>query len=178
MSSSPCVLVVADPGRIAELSTALGDPFPQGPVDVLVSTGGDDTIDLFESRGPRVVILTATLEVCAAKSVIEALREMVPRDHLSIVLIGDEVGPIRNALDAIDLKPDRFVSRPLAAKALRFAVLSGLEAVARALGEPIGAPAASPASYEVIAAPAVSRTPTSPLRGSTPANGTAVSANK
>src|SRR3954465_718412 len=127
MSSSPCVLVVADPGRIAELSTALGDPFPQGQVDVLVSTGGDDTIDLFESRAPRVVILTASLEVGDAKSLIETLRDMVPRHELSIVLVGDETGPIRNALDAIDMKPDRFVGRPLSTKALRYAVQSGLE---------------------------------------------------
>ena len=65
MPSSPCVLVVADPGRIAELATALAEPFLQGtaqrPIDVLVSTGGDDTIDLFEARAPRVVVLTASL---------------------------------------------------------------------------------------------------------------------
>jgi DNA-binding response OmpR family regulator len=135
-SSSPCVLVVADPGRVGELAQALADLLPQGSVDVAVSSGGDDTIELFEARKPRVVVLDASLEVGDAKSLIETLREMVPRDELVIVLVGDdEKGPIRNALDAIDMKPDRFVSRPLHAKALRFAVGSGLTNVARALGE-------------------------------------------
>ena len=32
--SSPCVLVVADPGRIGELAAALAEPLPQGEVDV------------------------------------------------------------------------------------------------------------------------------------------------
>lgn len=167
MSSPPCILVVADPGRTAELTAVLGDPFPQGPVDVLVSTGGDDTIDLFESRAPRVVVLTASLEVGDAKSLIETLRDMVPRHELSIVLIGDEGGPIRTALDAIDMKPDRFVSRPLSPKALRYAVQSGLEMVARALGEPGTEP--SP-DEDIITAP---RT-TTPLRGSNGASGHAV----
>ena len=62
----------------------------------------------------------------------ETLRDMVSRDRMVIVLVGDDTGPIRTALDAIDMKPDRFVSRPLSAKALRFAVQSGLETVARA----------------------------------------------
>jgi ActR/RegA family two-component response regulator len=138
-SSSPCVLVVADPGRVAELAQALSEPLPQGAIDVAASSGGDDTIELFEARRPRVVVLDATLEVGDAKSLIEALRDMVPRDELVIVLVGDdEKGPIRNALDAIDMKPDRFVSRPLQAKALRFAVGSGLDNVARALGELVG----------------------------------------
>jgi hypothetical protein len=161
MRSPPCVLVVADPGRIAELANALSDPFPQGVIEVLVSTGGDDTIDIFEARSPRVVVLTASLEVGDTKSLIETLRDMVAREELSIVLVGDDTGPIRNALDAIDMKPDRFVSRPLAPKALRFAVQSGLEMVARALGEA----GTTPDADEVPSMPSLARTPT-PVRGS------------
>jgi len=173
-SSTPCVLIVADPGRVADLAEAFAEPLPQGPIDAVVSAGGDDTIELFESRKPRVVVLTATLEAGDAKSLIEALRGMVPRDELAIVLVGDdETGPIRNALDAIDMKPDRFVSRPLAAKALRFAVGSGLDNVARALGElapaepPVDAMQPSvPAGEEDRATlPMGSRTST-PVRGS------------
>jgi hypothetical protein len=149
VSSSPCVLVVADPGRVAELTDALFDPLPHGAVDVVVSSGGDDTIELFEARRPRVVVLTASLEVGDAKSLIEALRDIVPRDQISIVLVGDdETGPIRNALDAIDYKPDRFVARPLSVKALRFAVGGGLAGVARALGELVAETAGSDASNE------------------------------
>lgn len=135
-SSSPCVLVVADPERIAELTDALREPLPQGEVELVTSTGGDDTIELFDTKRPRVVLLTASLEIGDAKSLIEVLREMVPRDQVVMVLIGDdEGGVVRTAMDAIDMKPDRFVARPLTAKAVRFAVGSGLDTVARAMGE-------------------------------------------
>ena len=43
-------------------------------------------------------------------------------DTTRIVLIGEEDGPIRNALDASEFAVDRFVGRPLIAKALVFAV--------------------------------------------------------
>jgi DNA-binding NarL/FixJ family response regulator len=162
--SSPYVLVVADPGRVAELAQALAEPLPQGAIELLVSSGGDDTLELFEARRPRVVVLTASLEIGDAKSLIEVLRDMAPRDEVVIVLVGDDdTGPIRNALDAIDMKPDRFVGRPLSAKALRFAVGSGFDTVARALGElpadvaPAAAPLASAAApLASLAAPVVS----------------------
>jgi hypothetical protein len=125
------VLIVADPTRVGELAAALHDPLPPyGELDVSASCGGDDTIDLFGSRRPPIVIITASLELGDAKSLIETLRGMAPRGEVAIVLVGDEDGPIRNAIDAMELAPDRFVSRPLAEKALRFAVQSGLDAIA------------------------------------------------
>jgi hypothetical protein len=147
---------------VSELADALAEPLPTGPIDLVVTSGGDDTIDEFDARAPRVVVLTATLEVGDAKSLIETLRDMVSRDRMVIVLVGDDDGPIRTALDAIDMKPDRFVSRPLAAKALRFAVQSGLETVARAIGT-------APPVDDVADAnePVVSRVAT-PVRGSGP----------
>jgi hypothetical protein len=174
-TSTPCVLVVADPGRVAELTDALsGEPLPQGAIEVVSSTGGDDTIELFAAKKPRVVVLTATLEEGDPASLIEVLRGMVPRDQMVMVLVGDdENGPVKNALDAVDLKPDRFVSRPLAPKALRFAVGSGLDNVARALGElpPSPEDAGSlriPENEEDrMTQPIGSRT-TTPLRGSGP----------
>ena len=60
--STPCVLVVADPERIAELVAALSEPLTQGLADLLVSSGGDDTIDLFQARRPDAIVVTATLE--------------------------------------------------------------------------------------------------------------------
>lgn len=155
-SSSPCVLVVADPGRVAELAEALSEPLPIGAIDLVVSAGGDDTIELFAALEPRVVVLTASLEIGDAKSLIEVLREMVPRDELVIVLVGDDdTGPVRTALDAIDLKADHFVPRPVSVKALRFAVGGGLERVARALGELAPAdPSESSGSSRVLAEPA------------------------
>jgi hypothetical protein len=144
-SSPPCVLIVADPERVAELAQALRDPLPQGPIDVLESSGGDDTIEIFAAKKPRVVVLTAGLDLGDADSLIETLRSLVPRDELIIVLVGDdETGPIRTGLDAMDMKPDRFVSRPLSGKALRFAVGDGLAKVARALGETAVEPALQP----------------------------------
>ncbi|HEY0193324.1 MAG TPA: DUF4388 domain-containing protein [Kofleriaceae bacterium] len=120
------MLVVADPERVGELVTVLAE-LPD--VAVLVSTGGDDTIDLFAERKPPVVVMTASLQVGDARSLVHALRAMVPRAEVSIVVVGDEDGPIRTALDALDLAPDRFVTRPLAARALQFAVTGGMETV-------------------------------------------------
>ena len=129
---SPSVLIVADPARVGELATVLAEPLPppHGELDVTVSSGGDDTIELFGVRRPSVVVITASLELGDAKSLIEVVRGIAPRGEVAIVLVGDDVGPIRNAIDALELEPDRFVSRPLAEKALRFAVQSSLEAVA------------------------------------------------
>lgn len=121
----PTVLVVADRDRVSELAAALAEL----PVEILVSSGGDDTIDLFEARRPIVVVLTASLAVGDARSLIVTMRGMVKRAEVAIVVVGDEVGPIRTALDALDLAPDRFVTRPLSARALRFAVAGGIDAV-------------------------------------------------
>ncbi len=128
--SQPCVLVVADPERIAELVATLSEPLPSGPIDVVISSGGDDTLDLFAARRPAVIVVTATLDAGDCKSLIDALRASVPRAEVAVVVIGDDRGPIRTALDAMDLEPDRFVHRPLSAKALRFAVEGTLAAVA------------------------------------------------
>jgi hypothetical protein len=127
------VLVVADPERVGELVAALSE---LANVEVLVSLGGDDTIDLFEARKPAVVVLTATLALGDPRSLIVILRGMVPRAEVAIVVIGDETGPVRTALDALDLAPDRFVTRPLSAKALRFAVTGGIDTVRIVRGVP------------------------------------------
>jgi len=128
LSESNCVLIVADPDRIAGLASELA------PAEVLVSSGGDDTIDLFEARRPPVVVVTATLEAGDSKALIEALRGMVRRSEVEIVLVGDEAGPIRTALDAGDMGPVRFVTSPVAPRALRTAVAMGIEAVSMVRG--------------------------------------------
>ncbi|MBS1121422.1 MAG: response regulator receiver protein [Deltaproteobacteria bacterium] len=131
-SAPPCVLVVADSDRIAELVGALSEPLPTAVVSrisVALSSGGDDTIDLFESRRPHVVVVTASLEAGDATALVDTLRGMVPRAEVAVVVVGDLEGPTRTALDAIEMTPDRFVSRPLSARTLRFAVASALEAV-------------------------------------------------
>jgi DNA-binding NarL/FixJ family response regulator len=133
--AEPSVLIVADPERIAELAGPLDEPLPDlGEIDILNSSGGDDAIDLFRAKRPEVVVVTATLEAGDAKSLIDAVRGMAARAEVAVVLIGDAEGPVRTALDALDMSPERFVSRPLAAKALRFAVGSAIEMVRLARG--------------------------------------------
>ena len=136
VSDLACVLLVVDPPRIDELVSVLAEPLPQqaAPVEVLISSGGDDTIDLFEARHPSVVVVTATLEAGDTKALVDALRASAPRAEVAIVLIGDETGPIRTAIDALEISPDRFVTSPVAGNALRFAVGSALEAVTFARG--------------------------------------------
>jgi DNA-binding NarL/FixJ family response regulator len=140
-SSVPSVLIVADPQRVGELVTALAEPLPQGAVAVLVSSGGDDTIDLFEAKRPYVVVVTATLDAGDSKSLVEALRDMMPRAEMSIVLVGDLDGPIKTAFDAEDIAPETFVPMPLVARTLRDAVSAGLEAVALVRGGKTEVPA-------------------------------------
>ncbi len=129
-AAASSVLIVADPERISELAAALGEPLESGPVEVLLSHGGDDTIDIFHARTPPVVLITASLEMGDATSLIDTLRGMVPRANVAFVVIGDDSGPIRTALDAMEMQPDRFITRPMNEKAVRFAVLGALEAVA------------------------------------------------
>lgn len=146
-SAHPCVLVVADRERVGELVAALSE-LPQ--VEVLVSSGGDDTIDLFEARRPAVVVLTASLQIGDTKSLIVRLRKMVPRAEVAIVVIGDDTGPIRTALDALDLAPDRFVTRPLSPKALRFAVTGGIDTVRTVRGAPPPVPPLRPVAMGAV----------------------------
>jgi hypothetical protein len=129
---SSSVLIVADPARVGELAGALAEPLPApyGELDVTLSTGGDDTLDIFASRRPPVVVITASLELGDTRSLVGTLRDIAPHGRVAIVLVGDDVGPIRNAIDALELAPERFVSRPLAEKALRFAVQSSLDLIA------------------------------------------------
>jgi DNA-binding NarL/FixJ family response regulator len=154
------VLVVADPERITELVGALSEPLlteiAGGRIDLLVSSGGDDTIELVEARKPHVIVVTATLTAGDATSLVDTIRGMMPRAEVAVVVIGDEEGgPIRNALDALELAPDRFVTRPMSAKALRFAVASGIEAVTLVRGPQPSARGTSPGVMSEERKPAV-----------------------
>lgn len=122
----PKILVVADPGEQHELVALLrgsGAPFTEA---VIASGDGDDgTLHQFEELRPQVVVIAATITDGDTRALVGAMRDAAPAG-LFVVLLGDERGPVRNALDALDFGCDRFVARPIAAKALRFAVLSGL----------------------------------------------------
>lgn len=160
LTSPPHVLLVADADRLGELEVALAEPIqlPGGgalAVARLASQGGDDTVELFEAYKPHVVVVTATLVTGDARALIDALRGMVPRAHVAFVVIGDDQGPIRTAVDAMELSADRFVSRPLSAKALRYAIGGLVEQVGLARG--------------VTSAVAAARTTTSPIAAIDPA---------
>jgi DNA-binding NarL/FixJ family response regulator len=140
MSATPTlrILLVSKPGDAKEISDALVGAGFSAPA---IAAGGDDTLTLYEELAPAVVVLCASLEHGDARSLAAAMR--TSSRPLGIVLVGDAEGPIRNALDAADLEVDRFVGRPLSAKALVFAVRSCASEVgeaerarARSNGEP------------------------------------------
>ncbi len=130
----PKILIVADPAEQRELVSLLrgaGAPFTEA---VIASSDGDDqTLGQFTELRPSVVVVTATLAVGDARSLVGAMREAAPKG-VFVVLLGDERGPVKNALDALDFGCDRFVARPIAVKALRFAVMSGLGATSGGTG--------------------------------------------
>jgi hypothetical protein len=125
----PKLLVVADPNEQRELVSMLrgsGAPFTEAVI--AVGDGDDGTLGQFTDLRPQVVVVCATLAAGDTRSLVGAMREAAAPKGVFIVLLGDEKGPVRNALDALDFGCDRFVARPVAVKALRFAVMSGLGA--------------------------------------------------
>lgn len=117
------ILVVSNPGdreEIGQVLASAGYPEPRW------GDGGDETYGLYEAHAPVVAIVCANLEAGDARSLAAAMRAG-PHGHLHIILVGEVDGPIRNALDAADFSVDRFVSRPLAPKALLYCVRAGLE---------------------------------------------------
>jgi len=120
------ILVVANPYEAARVAAWLeaGGLSLGGPVRT--GDGSDETVAEFAADPADLVVLVSSLEAGDSLALAGALRSEGPR-HLKIVLIGDEHGPVRTALDALDYVADRFLRRPLAEKALVFAVRSCLE---------------------------------------------------
>ncbi len=150
-ASQTCILVVADSDDVGELVGALSEPLPTavtGRVDIVVTGGGDDALDVFAARRPPVVVVSATLVAGDAASLLEALRGMGPRDSVGVVVLGDREGPTSIAAGVADLAPDRFVARPIIGRALRFAVASALERVLRSGAEPGTSPGTDPGSLD------------------------------
>jgi len=114
---TPGVVVVANPNDAAELTELLESV---GCAVAWSGDGGDATLQRIREQPPGVVVLSAHLDQGDARSLAAAAR--AEPGPIGIVLVGETDGPVRNALDAIDFSADRFVGRPLSAKALRFAV--------------------------------------------------------
>jgi CheY-like chemotaxis protein len=145
----PKILVVADPADQRELVAQLrgaGAPFTEAVI--AAGDGDDSTLRQFTDLRPQVVVVTATLAAGDTRSLVGAMREAAAPKGVFIVLLGDEKGPVKNALDALDFGCDRFVARPVAVKALRFAVMSGLGATISAVKP--SSVAAAAASYQPV----------------------------
>src|SRR5688572_4105694 len=99
------------------------------------------------ARPPQVLVLTAGLRAGDALAFAGALR--AGDTDLSLVLIADQDGPVRNALDAMPFRADRFLRRPLSRSALAFAVRSclnlGRAGIVGAVTPPRSPPAVSSA---------------------------------
>jgi DNA-binding NarL/FixJ family response regulator len=131
-------------GEIRELVAAEGLPEP------LLGDGGDETYTLYRQKAPHVVILAAELERGDSRALAAAIKDGEHGRFVKVILVGDETGPIRNALDAADFEVDRFLGRPLSRKALAFAVSScasaALEAERRGGAAPRPPPIPAPSS--------------------------------
>ncbi|HTM19898.1 MAG TPA: DUF4388 domain-containing protein, partial [Kofleriaceae bacterium] len=147
-SPAPRLLLVANPAARDELGRMLaGGGFPAADS----GDGGDATLTAFAEQRPQVVVMCADLDAGDPRALSLAMRDAAG-EAVKIVLIGEERGPIRTALDASDFRVDRFVRRPLSPKALLFAVKSCIEpppgasptpppgAAVRLLGQPSSRP--------------------------------------
>ncbi|MCB9574681.1 MAG: hypothetical protein H6709_21600 [Kofleriaceae bacterium] len=143
MDGPATILVVSNPSDTAEIRAALGDAVLPG-ARIVVDDGADGTLGTFVEQRPEVVVMTATLDAGDGRSLIGAMRDAAAAGTFHVVLIGDLRGPVRNALDAADFRADRFVARPLAAKALRYAVTTGAAVARRARAAGAAAPSAAP----------------------------------
>lgn len=115
------LLLVSNPDERAEIESLLQEA---DAGEVHHGVGGDSTLSEFRELQPDVVILSAELDQGDARALASAIRDA--DRAVSIVLIGQRTGPIRNALDASDFQVDHFIGQPIAAKALLYAVRTGV----------------------------------------------------
>jgi DNA-binding response OmpR family regulator len=116
------ILVVANPNEAARMVRWLAE---SGLPNVSGGDGSDETLEAFRTNPADVVVLSASLRRGDALAFASAMRDL--STSASLVLIGDERGPIRTALDAIEFQADRFLRRPLAKSTLVFAVRACFE---------------------------------------------------
>jgi DNA-binding response OmpR family regulator len=115
------VLVVVEPSEAERVARWLAEL----AVEVRLGDGSDDTLASFRRRPADAVVLAAGIDSGDALAFAHALRTEGGQ-AAPLVLIGDETGPVRNALDALDFGADAFLRRPLAKASLLYAVKSAL----------------------------------------------------
>ncbi len=138
-SNLPGVLIVCDPEEVAAFGEPLRQPMSTGPVRVWTASHFDDAIDLYAAHRPEVLVVAAQLRDADTGQLIESVRGLVGRAEVAVVVVGNLAGPLSTALDAAELGGDRFVSRPLSGKALRYAVSVSIDAARLARGGRVSA---------------------------------------
>lgn len=142
--SSPKLLIICPARDLAEIAALLleGDYHSFEHQD-----GGQDVAAYARALDPDVAVVYANLEQGDARQICAELRGQSA--VLKLILVGDPNGPVKSALDAADFSIDRFVTRPLAAKTLLFAVRTCVEAARRARSSPSDAAAAQQTEHKV-----------------------------
>lgn len=139
------VLVVCNPEDRDEL---LGPLRQAGFAQLHSGDGRDDTLALCARLRPDVVVLSARLDHGDARALLAALRDLDAARHARVVLVGETDGPLRTPLDVSDLDVDHFLGRPLAPRALIYAVRTaagnGHGPRPRREGKSLAKPAAEP----------------------------------
>ncbi|MEZ4358893.1 MAG: DUF4388 domain-containing protein [Kofleriaceae bacterium] len=134
----PSVLIVCHAAELDELSEPLRQPMSTGALELYATDRMDDALAWFAGHRPEVLVVSATQHAIAAQ-LVERVRAEVGRAEVSVVVIGEQAGPVSTALDAAELGGDRFVARPLSPKALRYAVAVSIDAARLARGGRVSA---------------------------------------
>ncbi len=135
----PGVLLVCDPEEVAAFGEPLRQPMSTGPLKTWTASDPDEALALFRAHHPEVLVVAASMRGGAPEQLIERVRAAVGRAEVAVVVVGNLAGPMSTALDAAELGGDRFVSRPLSPKALRYAVAVSIDAARLARGGRISA---------------------------------------
>ena len=136
------VFVVANAADAARVAGWLRD---DGLPGARTGDGGDDTLAALAAAPAEVVVLDAGIRSGDALAFAQSLHAAGP-PRPQLVLIADEAGQVRHALDAVPFHADRFLRRPLSRSALLFAVKSCLDLGRADVAEHVRAPHAKPAA--------------------------------
>ncbi|MSP15471.1 MAG: DUF4388 domain-containing protein [Myxococcales bacterium] len=132
------ILVVAP----APLGDSLAHALRAGGLGpVTVGVGDDATLEAYEHAPVHVVVLAASIEHGDAIALASAMRGLQP--GVLMVVVGDEVGPFRTALDSFGFGARHFLRRPVDEAALVYCVRECLLHAAPATGR---VPVVTPAS--------------------------------
>ncbi len=119
-SATPRLLVVANANESADVLAALAEVGIDRPE---LGTGGDETLELFESSEPDVVVMVAGLVEGDLSSLAGAMRSGSYGRPAPIVLIAGTDDSSR-AEDVKAIEFDHFIERPIQAKKLLDAVMA------------------------------------------------------